>query len=45
LKDEKDTTFIVFFWTDYSKDTTPEGKANTELVKNITEEVKKKCTE
>ena len=45
LKDERDTTFIVFFRTDYSKDTTPEGKANTELVKNITEEVKKKCTD
>ena len=45
LKDERDTTFIVFFRTDYTKDTTPEGKANAELVKNITEEVKKKCTD
>jgi len=45
LKDERDTTFIVFFRTDYSKLTTDEGKKNAELTKNITEEVKKKCTD
>ena len=44
LKDEKDTTFIVFFRTDYTKDTTPEGKANAELSKAIVEQVKSKCT-
>jgi hypothetical protein len=37
LKDEKDTTFIVFFRTDYTKDTTPEGKASAELAKSIVE--------
>jgi hypothetical protein len=44
LKDEKDSTFIVFFRTDYTKDTTPEGKANAELAKGIVEQVKAKCT-
>lgn len=43
LKDEKDTTFIVFFRTEYKTDT-PEGKAAQELSKGIVEQVKAKCT-
>jgi len=45
LKDEKDTTFVVFFRADKYTGTTEEDKRVAEIVKNITEEVRKKCTD
>ena len=45
LKDEKDTTFVVFFWADKYPSATDEDKRVNELVKSISDQVKAKCTE
>ncbi len=45
LKDEKDSTFIVFFKADKYPTATDEDKRTNELVKGAADQVKAKCTE
>ena len=45
LKDEKDNTFVVFFRADKYPTATDEDKRVNELIKNITDEIRRKCTD
>ena len=44
LKDEKDTTFVIFFHADKYEGDTDEAKKLKEVVKDIKDDVKKNCT-
>ena len=44
LKDEKDTTFVIFFHADKYEGDTDEAKKLKEVVKDIKDDVQKNCT-